>query len=56
MDFLARQGFDFNKWVRSGIGYTSAASRDARLAALVSQTSQNDNDDTRTKNYLLMHA
>ncbi len=32
--FLADQGFDFNRWVRDGIGYMTADERDARLAEL----------------------
>ena len=32
--FLAGQGFDFNRWVRDGIGYMTADERDTRLAEL----------------------
>jgi hypothetical protein len=34
LDFLAAHGFDFNAWVKDGVGYLPISFRDARLAAL----------------------
>jgi hypothetical protein len=34
LDFLAVHGFDFNAWVKDGVGYLPISFRDARLAAL----------------------
>ena len=48
--FLAEQGFDFNRWVRDGIGYMTATERDARLAELKHATDSKQARLVRTSN------